>query len=292
MSLLTDGLFFVDDRGKTVIAKPKDTAFGRAEEQEILREAVEVAGWVAVFADPARSAVNVQISAAHVTEKAITATGMMLLSYQFKEVRISCLGTEWRREAHSDPAEAASALFLMLQDADRDLAAARFKEQHLDAHRLLGNDVHEAELGLMAVMQAWSDHQGKSFNRMLQMLESLELMDTAMIVELSEDHSPSIIRHFGQDFIKRCPQLGKLLNQPLDKHPEPHFARWLDGRYRMIAEAMEPELFDMRLAEPIFGLDSYRCLRLPWALKDGGYLVTSLRIDGGFFPGRSGRAAA
>ena len=53
MSLLTDGLFFVDDRGKTVIAKPKDTAFGRAEEQEILREAVEVAGWVAVFADPA-----------------------------------------------------------------------------------------------------------------------------------------------------------------------------------------------------------------------------------------------
>lgn len=285
MGLLNDGLFFIDHRGKSVIAKQRHDAAGdpAASEPEILREAVEEAGWAAVFADPGRSAVNVQFAVERIAESTLKTLSALLLRHDFKEVLLSYKVLDWQRERHEDSALAAARLWTAVREGDRRLAQARVSEAFLDPDILLGAPGSGQMARAAALFDAWKRNGGRYFAGLPAMMEALELDRQADLLEITPEHPGGVFRHIGLD----CATLQNFVGPrhesfPLSAYPDPHIGRWAANRYSRIVQSREPQLAEMSLVRPVLGSLNYRCLRLPWrGVHDRGNLrgyLTVMRI--------------
>lgn len=281
MGLLNEGLFFIDDRGKSVIATAKLDAVrqSRASDEEILQEAVERAGWIAVFADPQRSAVQVHFSIRSVREAAITAAGAMLLRHPFREVLLRYKAGDWRQERLGGGLDAATRFLTVLEKADEELAAERFRPQVADCDGFLGERDSIRARACASVLQAWRERRGAYFDGLLPMLEHLELIESAWVVDLSYEEPEGVFRHVGEEYDVLLDSFkGEVSGRPLMTHPDPHYGRWLSAGYRELAHREEPQGLEVRFDEPLLATQSYAALRLPWKLEDDSDRVTALRL--------------
>lgn len=281
MGLLNDGLFFIDHRGKSVIARQRQDDLGQflSSEADVLREAVEEAGWAAMFADPRRSAVNIQFSVERVSEPTLEAISKVLLRHDFKEVLLSYKVLEWQRERHNDSALAAARVWTAVREGDQALARRRVTERSLNPDILLSAEGSGTLARAAALFDAWKSNGGRYFTGLPAMMKALELECQADILEITPDHPGGVFQHIGSD----CVTLHNFLGErhrgfPLSAYPDPHIGRWAVARYSSIVQSRRPQLSETSLVRPVLGSLSYHCLRLPWQSDNGRAHMTVMRI--------------
>lgn len=282
MGLLNEGLFFIDDRGKSVIATAKRDRERQimASDEEILREAVERAGWIAVHADPARSAVQVRFCVRNVREAAITAAGAILLRHPFRDVVLCYKTGAWRTERLGGGLEAATRFLTVLEKADEELASERFRPRITECDGILKERDDTRARGCASILQAWRERGGQYFDGLPHMLEHLELIDAAWVVDLSYEEPEGVFRHVGKEFDILLESLKKeVAGRPLMTHPDPHYGRWLSSGCRELASREEAQSLEVTFDEPLLATQSYAALRLPWKLEDDSDRVTALRFS-------------
>ena len=279
MSLLNEGLFFIDHRGKSVIAQQRRDAAGNAlaDESDILREAVEEAGWAAVFAQPGRDAVNVQFAVERIAEETLSALSAVLLRYPFKQVLLSYKGLEWKRESHDDSALAAARVWTAVREADHALSKQRLCETVLDPDSLLTSKDEPGEFANAAVLfEAWRRNGGRYFNGLPAMMRGIGADRHSHVLEITRENPGGVYRHVGP----QC-TIMKHFGEgfPVIAYPDPVIGRWAARRYRQIVGQSKPELTRTNIAESGGGEVRYNCLRLPWKCDSGLDQVTVMRIN-------------
>lgn len=278
MSLLNQGLFFIDQRGKSVIAQQRRTDEGvpLADEGEILKEAVEQAGWAAVFAEPKRSAVNVQFDVESVSEATLNALSAVLLRYDFKEILLSFKVLDWQRERHSDSALAAARVWMAVREGENTLTKQKVDESFQSPDSLLAGHP-QGEAATAAIMfDAWKRQGGSYFASLPSMMESLDAGHHSHILEMTRDQPCGVFRHVGAN----CALMGRFEEGfPLIAYPDPLIGRWASARYRQIVASGEPQLSQITVRPRASQGHSYRCLRLPWKNAGGNPHFTIIRIN-------------
>lgn len=282
MSLLNQGLFFIDDRGKCVIAQRRRDARKKplAEDSEILHEAVEQAGWVAIFAEPHCRDITIQFDLRSVREQALTELGALFLRYPFKAVTLSYKSVGWHRLRFTDGMEAAAGLWRSLRDGDIALERARFERQPLSLEALAATPEDARQEPFSALLSKWRDTGGRYFPGLMPMIEGLEVADRTTAIAVTRDHPSGVFQYLGACTRKLHGGFAdKAVGAPVLKHPDAHYARWVGGLYQKVSKRGEPSLETVNFKEHINGVPGYDTLRLPWRDGKGTTLVTSFRID-------------